>query len=63
MLFRSLTSRPLEGRWWVGLGISLETQKDTDAARSAYRNALDTGRLTAGLTRYAEDRQKALTAR
>ena len=59
----ALTSRPLEGRWWVGLGISLETQKDTDAARSAYRNALDTGRLTSSLTRYAEDRQKALTAR
>lgn len=59
----ALTSRPLEGRWWVGLGISLETQKDSDAARIAYRNALDTGRLTSGLTRYAEDRLKALTAR
>ncbi len=59
----ALASRPLEGRWWVGLGISLETQKDSDAARTAYRNALDTGRLTAGLARYAEDRFKALTAR
>ena len=59
----ALTSRPQEGRWWVGLGISLETQKDSDAARSAYRNALDTGRLTSSLARYAEDRLKALVAR
>lgn len=59
----ALTSRPLEGRWWVGLGISLETQKDSDAARIAYRNALDTGRLTSSLVRYAEDRLKALTVR
>ena len=59
----ALTSRPQEGRWWVGLGISLETQKDGDAARTAYRNALDTGRLTSSLARYAEDRLKALVAR
>ena len=59
----ALTNRPLEGRWWVGLGISLETQKDSDAARIAYRNGIDTGRLTSSLARYAEDRLKALTAR
>lgn len=59
----ALTSRPQEGRWWVGLGISLETQKDSDAARTAYRRALDTGRLTSNLARYAEDRLKALVVR
>lgn len=59
----ALTARPLEGRWWVGLGISLETQKDNDAARIAYRNGLDTGRLTSNLVQYAEARVKALTPR
>lgn len=56
----ALAARPQEGRWWVGLGISLETTKDSDAARTAYRRALDTGRLTPNLARYAEDRSKAL---
>ena len=56
----ALAVRPQEGRWWVGLGISLETGKDSDAARTAYRRALDTGRLPPNLARYAEDRLKAL---
>jgi MSHA biogenesis protein MshN len=59
----ALAAKPQEGRWWVGLGISLETQQDSGAARDAYRRALDTGRLTASLARYAEDRLKALIVR
>jgi MSHA biogenesis protein MshN len=59
----ALAARPQEGRWWVGLGISLETQQDSGAARDAYRHALDTGRLASNLARYAEDRLKALTTR
>jgi len=59
----ALAAKPQEGRWWVGLGISLETQQDSGAAREAYRRALDTGRLTASLARYAEDRLKALVTR
>jgi MSHA biogenesis protein MshN len=58
----ALAARPQEGRWWVGLGISLETQQDSDAARDAYRHALDTGRLASNLARYAEDRLRALIA-
>lgn len=56
----ALATRPQVGRWWVGLGISLETGKDSDAARTAYRRALDTGKLPPNLARYAEDRLKAL---
>jgi len=56
----ALTLRPEEGRWWVGLGISLEVQQESATARDAYRRALDTGRLPANLARYAEDRLKAL---
>ena len=59
----ALAARPQEGRWWVGLGIALEAQQDAGAARDAYRHALDTGRLTASLARYAEDRLKALVTR
>jgi MSHA biogenesis protein MshN len=59
----ALAARPQEGRWWVGLGISLESQQDGGAARDAYRHALDTGRLTTNLARYAQDRLKALIAR
>ena len=59
----ALAAKPQEGRWWVGLGISLETQQDNGAARDAYRHALDTGRLTANLARYSEDRLKALMTR
>lgn len=59
----ALAAKPQEGRWWMGLGISLEAQQDSGAARDAYRRALDTGRLTANLARYAEDRLKALTTR
>lgn len=59
----ALAARPQEGRWWVGLGISLETQQDSAAARDAYQRALETGRLAPNLARYAEDRLKALATR
>jgi len=59
----ALATRPAEGKWWLGLGISFEARQDSAAARDAYRRALDTGRLPDNLTRYAEDRLKALAAR
>lgn len=59
----ALTLRPVEGKWWLGLGISLEGTKNVSAARDAYRQALESGRLTSNLSRYAEDRLKALVVR
>lgn len=59
----ALARRPEEGRWWLGLGISLEAQQETAPAQDAYRRALGSGRLAANLARYAEDRLKALTTR
>jgi MSHA biogenesis protein MshN len=59
----ALALQPVEGKWWLGLGISLEGTKNVPAARDAYRRALESGRLTANLSRYAEDRLRALATR
>jgi len=59
----ALALRPTEGKWWLGLGISLEGTKNVAAARDAYRRALESGRLTANLAHYAEDRIRALAVR
>mgnify|MGYP003500141449 CR=1 FL=1 len=59
----ALALRPAEGKWWLGLGISLEAQQSNAAARDAYKRALESGRLVANLASYAEDRLKALTTR
>ncbi len=56
----ALALRPVEGKWWLGLGISLEGTKNVPAARAAYHRALESGQLTAALARYAEDRQRVL---
>lgn len=38
--FKQVTSaRPAEGRWWVGLGISLEAMNDRDNSRAAFQRA------------------------
>ena len=38
--FKQATSaRPAEGRWWVGLGISLEAVNDRDNGRAAFQRA------------------------
>lgn len=59
----ALALKPQEGRWWLGLGISLEAEQQSSSARDAYRHALDSGRLAANLAHYAEDRLRALTTR
>lgn len=55
-----LAARPLEGRWWVGLAISLEAQQNWQAARGAYARAISGTSLTPELMRYAEQRLTAL---
>ena len=58
--YRAAVARhPYEGRWWLGLAISLEAQRDVAGARAAYRRATDVG-LNAKLRRYAQQRLAAL---
>lgn len=56
---QALGLRPQEGRWWLGLGISLEAQKNFPAASEAYQRA-KAGVLDPKLARYAEQRLAAL---
>ncbi len=48
--------RPKAGRWWLGLGISLEAEKNWDEAIKAYTRARYSGSLTPKLVRYVERR-------
>ena len=51
----ALTVGPNEGKWWVGLGISLEAQKDWPGARTAYEKAQHAN-LSPQLAQYAQQR-------
>ena len=62
MFSRALALRPLNGNWWIGLGISLEAQKRWAAAREAYTRATMT-RLDPKLVKYADERREALRFR
>lgn len=42
----ALALRPQEGRWWFGLGLSLDSAGQTGEAREAYGKARDTGSLS-----------------
>ena len=48
--------RPQDGRTWLGLGISLEAQKEATAAAEAYQRALASGGLDNRLQQYAQQR-------
>lgn len=45
---------------WLGLGISLAAEAHDEQARAAFREALDTGRLSGDLERWAERRMEEL---
>ena len=51
---------PVEGRSWLGMGISLETIQNWNAAGEAYQRAIDTGALDDNLLNYARQRLTAV---
>ncbi|MCX7897171.1 MAG: tetratricopeptide repeat protein [Rhodocyclaceae bacterium] len=53
---QAVALRPQEGRWWYGLGRTLEATGDAVAAKEAYRQALATQRLPAELAASAESK-------
>lgn len=57
---KAVTLRPDEGRWWLGLGISLEAEKNLAAASDAYTRAQQSGALDQNLQRYVEQRLTAI---
>jgi MSHA biogenesis protein MshN len=52
----AVTLNPQEGRWWLGMGISLEAVQDRDAAGAAYQRAIQSGVLDDKLLQYARQR-------
>lgn len=59
---QALTLRPQEGRWWMGLGLSCESDKKMDAAAQAYQRALGAA-LDPKLQAYVRARLAAVTAK
>lgn len=57
---KAVNLRPGEGRWWLGLGISLEAEKNPGAASDAYTRAQQSGALDQNLQRYVEQRLTAI---
>jgi MSHA biogenesis protein MshN len=59
--YRETTAlNPQEGRWWLGLGISLEAVQDRTAAADAYQRAIQSGVLGDKLQQYARQRLAVL---
>lgn len=59
---QALSARPQEGKWWAGLGISLEAEKQWRPAYEAYTRAQAAG-LPPAVDRYVEQRLAALKGR
>lgn len=60
---RAVELHPDDARAWVGLGISLESERQADAARQAYQKARTVGALPPALRAYTEQRLAALNTR
>ena len=52
----AVSLNPQEGRWWLGMGISLEAVQDRKDAGAAYQRAIDSGTLDDNLLKYARQR-------
>lgn len=52
----ALAKRPAEGRWWLGLGLALESTQQWHAASMAYAQAVNSSSLPTTLLAYAEKR-------
>lgn len=57
---RLVKTRPQEGVWWLGLGISLEKTGKNKQALEAYQRAQKTGSLNEGLVKFSNNRVSAL---
>ena len=60
---QALALKPEQGRWWLGLAISLEAQQDDTAAAQAYQRAVSSGGLDGSSLQYAQRRLTALKSR
>lgn len=61
-IYRQLIEHfPQAGKWWLGFAISLEGQRRSSEALSAYHRALTDDRLPLGLKTYAKERVDYLT--
>ncbi len=56
---QAVTVQPRQGKWWLGMAISLEAENNVQAAREAYHRAATSG-LDGKLRQYAEQRLAAL---
>jgi MSHA biogenesis protein MshN len=57
---QAIGMRPTEGKWWLGLAISLEAQEESVQARGAYQRAARSGDLDGKLLSYAQSRMENL---
>ncbi|MEK7260662.1 MAG: tetratricopeptide repeat protein [Pseudomonadota bacterium] len=55
--------RPQEGRWWLGLAISLEATEQWKASSEAYQRAAASGSLDKQLLQYSQSRLAAIKNR